>query len=114
MSSPAPPVSPEVLAAGRKVYGEFCAVCHGAAGDGQGRSAVALNPKPSNFAAGEFKVTAPAGDRLPTDAELRAAIENGVPRSAMPSFKLLGDETIDAVIAYIKTLSPKWEQGTEK
>lgn len=110
MSSPVPPVAPEVLAAGRKAFAELCSACHGARGDGQGFSAVALNPKPSNFAAGEFKVTAPEGDRLPTDAELRSAIQNGVPRSAMPSFKLLGDETIDAVIAYIKTLSPKWER----
>lgn len=45
---PYPGATPD-LEEGKYFYGIACAECHGAAGDGRGRSAKDLNPAPSNF-----------------------------------------------------------------
>ncbi|HWQ14340.1 MAG TPA: cytochrome c [Roseiflexaceae bacterium] len=44
------PVTPELIARGRERWGIYCAVCHGAAGDGRG-SVVGpqLNPRPTSM-----------------------------------------------------------------
>jgi len=45
------PVRPdnESLANGKRLFGQHCAVCHGAEGKGDGPAAKALNPSPANF-----------------------------------------------------------------
>lgn len=35
--------------AGKAIYVQKCAMCHGEKGDGKGKVAVAFNPKPTNF-----------------------------------------------------------------
>ncbi len=37
------------LANGRKVYGKYCSICHGAEGRGDGFNAYNLDPRPRNF-----------------------------------------------------------------
>ena len=34
---------------GKKTYTQFCAMCHGDKGKGDGVAAIALNPKPANY-----------------------------------------------------------------
>ena len=34
---------------GKKLFTQFCVICHGSKGKGDGVAAVALNPKPANF-----------------------------------------------------------------
>lgn len=41
---------PQAIAAGKKIYRERCAICHGESGDGRGVSAQGLPVKPANFA----------------------------------------------------------------
>ena len=47
---PKPKMEPDqLLAQGRQVYDQNCAVCHGATGDGKGEAAPFLLPKPRSF-----------------------------------------------------------------
>lgn len=48
---------------------------------------------------------------MPTDADLKRTLERGLPGTAMvPQDHLTGKELAD-VIAFVKTLSPKWKEG---
>ncbi|MFQ5414694.1 MAG: c-type cytochrome, partial [Phycisphaerae bacterium] len=57
---------------------------------------------------GSFKFSSTRAGRLPTDEDLRRTITRGLKASAMPAWDLLPARTVDALIAYIKTFSPKW------
>ena len=54
-SPPDEPVDP-VLARGRELFIAQCAICHGESGDGQGKFAYLMNPRPRNFLKGNFKL----------------------------------------------------------
>lgn len=96
---------------GQAAYERYCIGCHGALGDGRGEAAGFLNPHPRNFQLASFKFNSRGFGRLPTDDDLRRTIRNGLRGSAMPSFELLPSRTIDSLIAYIKTFSPKWKDA---
>lgn len=87
------------------LYREHCAHCHGISGDGAGPSAAYLNPYPRDFRLGKFKFKSTRMYRPPTDADLRRILENGIPGTAMPSFRLLDDEELTALVDYVKYLS---------
>jgi len=103
-------VSAEVLSRGQKIYANHCASCHAVDGSGAGPAARHLNPGPRDFRTAEFVHKAGEGDVLPTDAELRRVIKKGVPGRNMPSWGALRDEDIDAVVHFIKTFSPRWQE----
>ena len=56
--APASPreTTPENLAAGKALYGDYCSQCHGDEGDGQGVAADRLVPRPRDFRRGIFKI----------------------------------------------------------
>jgi mono/diheme cytochrome c family protein len=94
----------------RGMYREHCALCHGIAGDGAGPVAAFMNPYPRDFRRGTFKFKSTEGPGTPpTDSDLKAILENGMPGTAMPAFRLLGDDQIDALVAYVKHLSIRGE-----
>ena len=96
---------------GREAYMTYCAGCHGDKGDGNGESARFFSPRPRNLVLGEFKFSSTRSGELPTDEDLRRTIRNGLRGSAMPPFELLPAATIDSLVAYIKSLSPRWSQS---
>ncbi len=97
---------------GRKVYQTYCVGCHGAAGDGNGDAARFMHPPPRNFVLANFKFSSTRSGQLPSDDDLKRTIRLGLRGSAMPAFPLLPDRSIDSLVAFLKTLSPKWkEQG---
>ena len=88
------PVTPELLALGRKRYDVFCAVCHGVLGDGQGPVArnMSIRPPPSLLQIGARP-----------DGFFFTAITEGY--GYMPSYRpWLGDEERWAVVAYVRAL----------
>jgi len=83
--------------AGKLIYEQRCAVCHGPQGRGDGPEAPFLSPRPGSLVS--------AGTSVKSDADLLAVIANGKPRTAMPAWKdLLTDEEQRDVLAYIRTL----------
>lgn len=86
---------PATLAAGKQIYAQNCAVCHGVEGKGDGPSAVALNPKPVDLT---------VHARLHAEGELFWWVSNGIQGTGMPAWTGLSDLSKWQVIAYIRTL----------
>jgi mono/diheme cytochrome c family protein len=96
------------LAAGRRVFEENCAVCHGANGDGRGEAAHHFATAPRDLTGGRYKIRSTATGQPPTDADLKRSIVKGLPGTGMVPQNHLGEPELNAVIAYIKSLSPKF------
>ena len=104
------PNTPEQAERGKLVYERRCLGCHGDQGDGNGPAATFLDPRPRNFTLGSFKFrTTPSGS-LPTDGDLYRTLTRGVRWTAMPTWHELPEKDRIAVIAYIKTFSPRWKE----
>jgi cytochrome c oxidase cbb3-type subunit 2 len=104
------PNTADQVARGKIVYERRCVGCHGANGDGNGPAATFLDPRPRNFTLGSFKFrTTPSGS-LPTDGDLYRTLTRGVRWTAMPTWHELPEKDRIAVIAYIKTFSPRWKE----
>jgi cytochrome c oxidase cbb3-type subunit 2 len=112
-AEPAPAGAPPadragLLAHGRRVFQRRCAGCHGSEGDGVGPAATFLDPRPRDLTAGIFKFrTTPSGS-LPVDADLFRTISRGLGGTAMPGWHELPRADRMAVVAFVKTLSPRW------
>lgn len=100
----------EVLKHGKEVYENRCIGCHGQKGDGKGKAASFLNPKPRDFTSGIFKFKSTPNEALPTDEDMMRILSNGVLGTSMPSFKLLPEVSKFAVIQYIKSFSDVWNK----
>lgn len=110
---PAQPASPTAnpSPAGRGVYDQHCAACHGANGDGNGPASVWLYPKPRDFSAGQFKIKSTPGQALPTDADLLDSVTRGLPGSSMPSFSYLTGPERHDVVQYVKYLTARTDSS---
>lgn len=107
-------ISAQELSRGQKLYANHCASCHAVDGSGEGPAARHMSPGPRDFRTGIFVHTSSQGEVLPTDAELRRVIKKGVLDRGMPAWGALRDEDINAVVAYIKTFSPRWRDPQGK
>lgn len=87
------------------LYRRHCARCHGVTGDGAGPTALFQAPYPRDFRPGVFKFKSTYRGAPPTDADLRHTLTNGLAGSSMPSFALLTDEELDALVEYTKYLA---------
>ena len=87
------------------LYREHCAHCHGITGCGAGPTAAFLNPYPRDFRLGKFKFKSTPLSQPPTDHDLETILVNGIPGTAMPSFRTLPEEEIDALVDYVKYLT---------
>jgi mono/diheme cytochrome c family protein len=95
--------------AGKQLYFRYCWGCHGFRGDGNGENAPYLNILPRNFVAATFKCRSTPTGTLPTDQDLFNAIDRGFNNSNMPSWITLTDQNRADLIAFVKTLSPRWK-----
>ncbi|GAA4425925.1 cytochrome c [Bremerella cremea] len=93
----------------RGLYRQHCVHCHGITGNGRGPTAAFLNPYPRDFRMGKYKWKSTKTGTPPTHDDLRRVISDGVPGTAMPSFKLLPAEEIEALTQYVKYLSLRGE-----
>jgi mono/diheme cytochrome c family protein len=87
---------------GKKLYGQFCASCHGQSGKGDGPAAAALNPKPRDHTDKEYMSKM-------SDEEMLKVIKNGgasVGKSPLmpPWGASLKDDQIQDIMAYIRSL----------
>ena len=95
---------------GRNIYFRACAACHGMRGDGNGPAAIGFDPAPRNFRRGVYKFRTTVSGVLPLDEDLERTVREGVPGTEMPRWKsVLSEGDIEAVVQYIKTFSPYFE-----
>ena len=93
-------------AAGKVLYEQKCAQCHGMQGDGLGYATPFLRPEPRNFTSGTFKFRTTVSGELPTDDDLHRSIREGMPYTSMPAWKgVLSTSDIDNLVYYLKTFS---------
>ncbi len=100
-------VQPSVLNAGRVAYLQYCRACHGDKGDGKGPAAPGMRPPPRDFRLGVFKFAGVLDQKLPRDEDLVRIVRAGLHGTAMLGWDVPPAQ-LDAIIQYLKTLSPKW------
>jgi mono/diheme cytochrome c family protein len=108
-------LTPASMAAGSKLFLAQCAHCHGKEGNGLGKSALVMNPKPRDFRQGKFKyVTTVRKDpngkpdtalaAYPARTDLHKTIYHGLDGAGMNGFKQ-PDDQIEALVSYVMHLS---------
>ena len=112
--APLPPQPAPDLAAGKEAFETNCVRCHGATGGGDGMDSKRMSPRPRKLSEGIFKFRTTASGTLPTDEDLFRTISQGLPGSRMPEFQRLPEETRWQPGAYVKTLSPAFQQENQK
>jgi len=103
------PVRSDIVGRKNGLYREHCAHCHGVTGDGMGPTAAFLNPYPRDYRPGVFKFKSTERADKPTHADLLRILRNGIAGTSMPSFALLSEPQIDALVEYVKYLSIRGE-----
>jgi mono/diheme cytochrome c family protein len=97
----APAVSPAMLEKGRGIYKANCVPCHGESGKGDGPGAGVLKPPPRDHTDNAYMSTL-------TDKNIADVIQMGGAikgRPLMPSHPHIRGTDIDALVAYIRSLS---------
>src|SRR5207245_5054559 len=96
------------LAKGSHYYRLHCLHCHGLTGNGRGPTAPWVNPHPRDYRQGIFKFTSSSqstGTRKPRREDLLRTLREGVEGTTMPSFNLLGEDSLEALASYVTHLS---------
>ena len=85
--------APDKIAAGGKLYGQTCVICHGGPGLKAGAIAEGLNPSPPNL----FR-----SGRQTDPKETYWFVDNGVKMTGMPGFsKSMTDDEIWSLVAFL-------------
>ena len=88
----------ESAANGGKLYGRYCAACHGKEGRGDGLAGAKLDPKPSNLTDEEWK-------HGPADGEIFTVIHDGAKNTGMKAFgSRMTEHELWDLVNYIRTL----------
>lgn len=99
----------EILKQGRVLYMRHCSHCHGSSGDGNGPTAQYLNPRPRDYRNGVFKFTSTNDLSKVSRDDLTRVLKYGIPGTYMPSFLLMEDSEIHAIVEYVRFLSIRGE-----
>lgn len=103
------PVHSDIVGRKNGLFREHCSHCHGITGDGMGPTAAFLNPYPRDYRPGWFKFKSTERADRPTHDDLVTILNNGIYGTSMPSFELLGETKVDALVEYVKYLSMRGE-----
>jgi mono/diheme cytochrome c family protein len=103
----------EHLKRGQVIYMRRCVQCHGVTGDGEGPKASSLYPRPRDYRRGIFKFTSTPYGAKPLKSDLVRTVRQGVAGTSMPSFDLLSEPELDAVIDYVLVLTHRGELERE-
>ncbi len=91
---------------GKPAYDRWCAGCHGDSGAGDGEAAAWMLPRPRDFTRGVYQIRTTASGELPTDADIRQVIDEGMPGTTMPGWsRKLSRRERDDLVGYLKTFS---------
>lgn len=78
-------------ASAAKSYEQYCAACHGATGDGNGRAARHLFPKPRDLRMGKARLVSTVNG-VPNLQDIEAVIEKGMAGTSMQPFDALNED----------------------
>ncbi len=81
----------ERLSPVRELYELHCTACHGTNGDGNGRAARHLFPKPRDLRTGKTRLVS-TRNGIPTTEDIEAVMKNGMPGTSMQVFDQLTDD----------------------
>lgn len=98
-----------VLKSGRVLYMRHCSHCHGTSGDGNGPTSVYLNPRPRDYRHGVFKFTSTNDLSKVSREDLKRVVKYGIPGTYMPSFLLLEEDEVHAIVEYVRFLALRGE-----
>lgn len=99
----------ETLDEGKAIFIRECMVCHGDAGRGQGPYREGLQPSPPDFGDGSYGTLQ---DPSYTDSNYFWRISEGLPWSAMPSWKLrYSEEDRWKVVHYLRVMFTQTEEA---
>ena len=83
---------------GGRLFGEYCALCHGERGDGRGVRREGLTRPPRDF-------TNPSWRQSTSPRHVFYAIREGLADTPMPNWKALSEQDAWDMTAYVLTLS---------
>ena len=97
---------------GAAVYKQYCAICHGSTGEGDGFNSSMLKVPPRNLTDPKFRKQA-------TQKHLARTVRDGGPAVGksllMPAWgRTLSDKQISDVLAFLRTLRPPPKEPTEE
>jgi DMSO reductase family type II enzyme heme b subunit len=103
------------LAAGKQLYDQRCAHCHGEEGDGQGSATEYVFPKPRDFTSGVYKFRTrhetEDGNRLASDDDIYRSICEGLHGSSMPGWcGFFTEPQVWQLVHYIKTFGEVFQE----
>ena len=91
---------------GEVTYVRWCAGCHGVDGTGNGTAAEYMLPRPRDFTQALYQIRSTASGALPTDEDILAIIDRGMPGTTMPGWEnLLSNDEREALVEYLKSFS---------
>ena len=91
---------------GEVTYDRWCAGCHGVDGTGNGPGAEYMLPRPRDFTEARYQIRTTASGELPTDDDILAIIDRGMPGTTMPGWEnILSNDEREALVEYLKSLS---------
>ncbi len=105
-----PKKSPEMLAAGKKLYEQYCATCHGPKGDGKGLIGAALKPPPRDFNIPLNQWTYAKGDLK----KVFDVITKGIPNTSMVKWDQLSEQERWALTYYVAEFATPTKAPTKK
>ena len=105
---------PGTLQAGRRVFEQNCAICHGPLGDGRGMAGMMVRTKPRDFRSGMFKFRSTPTGSLPTDEDLFRTISRGLRGTGMVAQDDLPERERRAAVEYLKTFSDRFRAEKPK
>jgi mono/diheme cytochrome c family protein len=96
------------VATGKRSYDENCAACHGPTGQGAVKAGMTISIIEEQGGKQPPDLTDAQWDHGSSDAEVFAAIRNGVPPTMMAAWNgRISDDEITSIVAYLRTLAAK-------
>ena len=90
--------NPDMVTRGKKVFGQNCALCHGAEGHGDGAAGQALDPKPRNLVDGPWK-------KVGGFTGWFTVVTHGIEGTGMASFAHIDVKDRWAVVQFIDSIT---------
>lgn len=88
---------------GSDLYALHCSACHGKNGEGNGRAARYLFPKPRDLRTGRMRLIS-TRNAVPTREDVAAVLRHGMPGTSMRSFEDLSEEHQKLLVAEVLRL----------